>query len=307
MSFNKDDLIWSDDVESLESTFFWYEEEEEAELEFGESEEDSEPEEESGDGDSSEEYVEQEDDSEDVSIESDVNQPQAEVDGGVNSTPTTAYERFAQFGPGEVAKLSDMKFHKDISTFMSKLPVVEGNKPQPYGIHGRKAAISLIAYPHKILEQKKTRKADPKIYAVIDSYASYYKDRGVFLSLFASTCERIGVETWRAEKLTSDWVCQKIKRKLDGKLLKCEWAQKAGIALGATIVFVGDGCNGNVGEGYWNSDDMQKFRKLYNVIWVSMYRRRENCGCGLTWQAEVCGWKMYHGVDSVEQLKKIKI
>lgn len=324
MSFNKQDLIWSDDVDSLESAFFWWEDPEESDT--GDSEDndkaddaDEQDQKEGGNGDDSSEEsgqattggldsVASEIPTYEPGIFDDVDEPEASDEPlGTNTSPTSAYARFARYGPGEKAIASDLKFNRTISTFVNKLPSKAGKNAQPYGIHGTKAAVSLIAYPHKILEQKKTRKAEPSIYVVVDSYSSYYPDRGVFLNLFASTCEKLKIQTWRAEKLVNDFECQKIGRKFKGQMLKCEWARKACIELGSTIVFVGDGCNGNVGNNYWLNNDLITFKKLYNPIWVSRFAHGSNCGCQCTRQTEKAGWKMYHSVVSVQDIKKIKL
>lgn len=323
MSFNKQDLIWSDDVDSLESTFFWWEEPEDGGA--GESDEGDESEEDDEDGDEIEgqQDVEEEDDSvgessgavmesemptEEPELFDDIDEPEASEESmGGGAAPTSAYARFARYGPGEKAVVSDLKFDRTISTFVSRLPSKQGKNIQPYGIHGTKAAICLVAYPHKILEQKKTRKADPSIYVVVDSYSSYYPDRGAFLNLFASTCERLKIQTWRAEKLVNNFECNKLGRKFRGQMLKCEWARKAGIEPGSTVVFVGDGCNGNVGDGYWLNSDLIAFKKLYNPIWVSRFAHGSNCGCQSTRQTEWAGWKMYHGIIGVNDIKNTRI
>lgn len=324
MSFNKKDLIWSDDADSLESAFFWWEEPEQGSPSESDDQDESDDELQESAGtdinaDSTDEtpgsisygtadVVNSELPAEEPDIFDDVDEPEASDEPmGVGTAPTSAYARFARYGPGEKAIDSDLRFDKTISTFVCKIPSKEGKNAQPYGIHGTKAAISLIAYPHKILEQKKTRKAEPSIYVVVDSYSSYYPDRGVFLNLFASTCEKLKIQTWRAEKLVNDFECKKIGRKFKGQMLKCEWARKAGIELGSTVVFVGDGCNGNVGNNFWLNIDLAAFKKLYNPIWVSRFAHGSNCGCQCTKQTERAGWKMYHGVVSVKDIKKIKI
>ena len=291
MTFNKHDLNWNDD-DSLESSFFWWDNEEETEDESGEDDKG-----ESGDGD--EECAEEE-----FELLKGTEIPGNSERGlSTDSQPTSAYSRFAQYGPGEEALKSNDRFSKIISTFVSRIPAMQGNNAQPYGIHGRKAAVAMIAYPHKILEQKKTRKADPLVYAVVDSHSSYYPDRGVFLNLFASTCEKIKIETWRAEKLTNNFKCEKLKKVFRGRMNKCDWAAKAGIEPGSTVVFVGDGCNGNVGNGYWSDEDLLQFKRLYNPVWVSRFVHGRNCGCQNTKQAEVAGWKMYHDIKDANDLK----
>lgn len=324
MSFSKKDLIWSDDADSLESAFFWWEEPEQGSTSESDDQDESDNEQQkSADTNTDANSTEETDDytsygkadvvnsklpTKEPDIFDDVDEPEASDEPlGVGTAPTSAYARFARYGPGEKAVDSDLRFDRTISTFVSKLASKQGKNAQPYGIHGTKAAISLIAYPHKILEQKKTRKAEPSIYVVVDSYSSYYPDRGVFLNLFASTCEKLKIQTWRAEKLVNDFECKKIGRKFKGQMLKCEWARKAGIEPGSTVVFVGDGCNGNVGNNFWLNNDLAAFKKLYNPIWVSRFAHGSNCGCQCTKQTERAGWKMYHGIVSVKDIKIIKL
>lgn len=173
-------------------------------------------------------------------------------------------------------------------------------------IDSKKAVIEMILRPHKILDHKKTKKKRPLIYALIDSYDSYYNDSGKFLNSFAETCLALGVQTWRANKLTNDYYLEDNPDNiLIGNHSHLEWAEFAQVKKGSLILLVGDGClGGTSGKNIWSEDKLKGFSEKYNPYWIHHFSKNDSCGCSPKPMAMNSNWNFYYGVQKVKDLLK---
>jgi hypothetical protein len=150
-------------------------------------------------------------------------------------------------------------------------------------IHAKKAVVEMMIRPHKVLDYKKIKKKHPSVYALIDSYDSYYSDKGKFLNSFAETCTKMGISTWRAEKLTKNFYKEDNKDiRLEKINTHLKWAEFAEIKKGSLVIFVGDGCllsKQMINGATWKDDNLKEFNDKYNPVWIQHFGKGNNCGC----------------------------
>lgn len=218
-----------------------------------------------------------------------------------NDVPeTAASDFFANGGPQReiTAKGSNNAI---IRSFISKIKLTGGQNTKPKGVHPKKALVALVKAPHTVFDQKKMPRIAPKMYAIIDSWESYYNDGGKLLEEFAETCTRYHVEVWRAEKLHGTFV-----RK--GKEIEAqshvEFARKASIPANSVVIFVGDGCLGG-SSASWKQRELVQFKQMFRPLWINPFPDMQTCGCAPKTLAHRAKWTLVNGITDARQLKNV--
>jgi hypothetical protein len=124
--------------------------------------------------------------------------------------------------------------------------------------------------------------------------------------MFAETCVSMGIETWRAKKLTSDFYRENNPSHVFGdKMIHDEWAKLLNIKKGSLIIFVGDGCLGSCENKYkdiWEKKHLRQFVDNYNPVWIHYYDKSKNCGCAPKAATMAAGFDAYYGIKKVNDL-----